>query len=505
MPLHRLVLSVLFALAALACPLGATWSIIIIDTRTGAVAVGAATCLLGFDLRRVLPVLLVGRGAACAQSAIDDDGSNRLLIWQQLQAGTDPAQILQLLAQRDVYHQTRQYGIVDTMGRAVSFTGNQAGAWAGQVTGSVGTLVYAIQGNVLTGAPVVAATEAALRNTPGDLADKLMAAMEAARSMGGDGRCSCSQSNPTRCGSPPPSFNKSAEVGFMLVARDGDTDGTCNAGNCASGNYWMALNHFTPSLQDPVVLLRQMFNAWAAQQVGKPDHELSSVSMFPATLPADGLTSGYATVTLRDRAGTKIAHGGATVRVWLDAASTAPVALGPVQDHGNGTYTFAVTPGTVAGTAILRVSADDGSGVRLLSPRTRIEVSSAPLWASTATLSTSGGGQLGFVLNAGPAHAGRAWVLLASNAGSSPGVRLPGGLILPLNWDPVLDATLQGVFGGLFPNLVGLLGPTGRAPTVFEFPPGTYGLRQGSSLSWAYTLLAPDDMVSNPVAIGLVQ
>ena len=70
------------------------------------------------------------------------------------------------------------------------------------VTGEVGDLSYAIQGNVLVGWLPVLDAETALLNTPGDLATKVMAAMQAARFAGGDGRCSCSNNNPTGCGEP---------------------------------------------------------------------------------------------------------------------------------------------------------------------------------------------------------------------------------------------------------------------------------------------------------------
>ena len=50
----------------------------------------------------------------------------------------------------------------------------------------------------------------------------------AARALGGDGRCSCSVSQPTSCGVPPPGFQKSAHVAVFVVARLGDTNGLCN-------------------------------------------------------------------------------------------------------------------------------------------------------------------------------------------------------------------------------------------------------------------------------------
>lgn len=226
--MNRSILA-LAASSIIAAPASATWSIIIIDTRTGEIALGSATCLTGFDLQANTPVIVRGVGGATAQSFVDSTSQNRTLIRDQLALGTDPADILQLLSTFDNGHQTRQYGIADALGRAATFTGSSAFQWAGGKTGKVGDLVYAVQGNILTGAPVVDAAVEAILNTPGDLAEKLMASMEAARSFGGDGRCSCSPQNPTSCGAPPPSFAKSAHIAYMLISRDGDTDGSLGA------------------------------------------------------------------------------------------------------------------------------------------------------------------------------------------------------------------------------------------------------------------------------------
>ncbi len=211
----------------------ATWSIIIIDTRTGEIGVASATCLTGFDLRANTPVLIPGVGAATAQSFVDSTGQNRVKVRDMLVQGAHPDDILAALALFDSGHQTRQYGIADTLGRTATFSGTGAGAWAGGQTGQIphtgksGDLVYAVQGNVLTGEPVVTAAVQAIIDTPGDIAAKMMASMEAARSMGGDGRCSCAGGDPTGCGAPPPTFTKSAHIAYMLIAREGDVPG-CN-------------------------------------------------------------------------------------------------------------------------------------------------------------------------------------------------------------------------------------------------------------------------------------
>ncbi len=213
------------AFVSLAGSASATWSIVIVNTRTGEVAAASATCLTGFDLQANTPVMLTGIGAATAQSAVDSDSSNRTFIRDRLNFGTAPQDILAGLLTFDSSPQSRQYGMVDVAGRAATFTGTQAGRWAGGRTGRVGDLVYAVQGNVLTGPPVVDFAVAAIENTPGDIPAKLMAAMEAARLYGGDGRCSCTTGTPDSCGSPPLTFTKSAHIAYMLIARAGDRDG----------------------------------------------------------------------------------------------------------------------------------------------------------------------------------------------------------------------------------------------------------------------------------------
>ena len=183
----------------------------------------SATCLTSFDLRAGTPVVLTGVGAAAAQS-FAEQGFNRTLIRDNLLLGTAPSAIISALATFDAGHQSRQYGIASVTGGPATFTGTGAGAWAGGRTGTAGDLHYAVQGNVLTGAAVVDAAVDAILNTPGDVPAKLMAAMEAARAFGGDGRCSC-PSTVTGCGAPPVGgFDLSANIGYVIVARLGDSD-----------------------------------------------------------------------------------------------------------------------------------------------------------------------------------------------------------------------------------------------------------------------------------------
>src|SRR5262245_21046759 len=207
----RRALFPLLGLLLLATQPRATWSIVCVNLKTREVGVASATCLANFSLRTGVPVIAVGEGAAAAQSFIDTTGQNRRLIFLSFRDTDEtPAQILARLAAQDESHQSRQYGIVNFVGDPVTFTGRLDGRAATGVTGQIDDIRNAIQGNVLTGNEVVLAAEAAFRDAKGDMGQKMMAAMEAARALGGDGRCSCSESAPRSCGVPPPNFTKSA-------------------------------------------------------------------------------------------------------------------------------------------------------------------------------------------------------------------------------------------------------------------------------------------------------
>jgi len=483
----------------------ATWSIIIIDTRTGEIAIGSATCIVGADLRSMTAVLVVGKGGACAQSYVDASGNNRILIFNGFKSGMSPSNILAALATADPGHQTRQYGFVDTEGRALGFTGSGAGAWGGHLTGTIGTLTYAIQGNVLTGRPVITEAEKAVRNTPGDLAAKLMAGMEAARKMGGDGRCSCQQ-GPTACGSPPRSFNKSAHIAFMVIGRFGDSNGSCGSAGCARGRYYMAHDvrgHFTAP--DPVATLWDQYFKWRKGLLGRPDHNLSTVDLQSSTLPADGKTKTTITVQLRDyRGGAVIKNPGTTLTVSNDPKNTAALQIGPVSYHTDGRYTFSVTAAATVGLGKLRIVANDRQGSVRLSPVTVIPITPAKLWSSHEQMSVTRGANLEFVINQGGSNANRPYILLASNSGTSPGITLSPSITIPLNPDPVFWAVFYGA-GTTLPGFLGQVDTSGRRSVGLPLPAGLYGLPLNTDLHFATTMLTPIDNVSTAVGIRIVQ
>lgn len=216
--------------AAVAALLGgraeATWTILLADTRTGEVVVVTTTCLTGFDLRPSTPVVVTGVGVATAQSFVEATGQNRTVLRDGLVQGLLPAQVFQQLQGFDASHQTRQYGYLDVRGNAGTFSGRSNGPFAGGRTGQVGDVAYVVVGNVITGACVLDAAAGAIEATAGPLGARALAGMEAARAMGGDGRCSCNADAPDSCGCPPPGSPgaKSSHIGVMIVARAGDED-----------------------------------------------------------------------------------------------------------------------------------------------------------------------------------------------------------------------------------------------------------------------------------------
>ncbi len=387
MPSLRALADILLGLLLLAVPANATWSILIVDTATGEVAIGIATCLTGFDLRPSTVVVVPGYGVAAAQSFVGPL-SLRQLIREQLRMGTPPNQILGLRQAADAGHQSRQYGIASVLGGTATFTGTGAGAYAGGLTGQFGTLVYTVQGNVLTGAPVVSAAEQAILTTNGTVADKLMAAMEAARAMGGDGRCSCSTGT-TACGSPPASFTKSSHIGLMIVSRPGDIDPGCNGNlGCGAGQYYLDLNiaNQQQADPDPVLQLQALYNAWRAQQQGRPDHFTSTVTMSGNHIRANGVDSVTGTIVLRDAQGNQLGTG-VPMQVSLHPDSTVQNAIfSQVVPQANGTYTFTMRGDLDAGTALLDVTADDGLG--------RVRISPAPVVIVDTTFGDCGDGAI---------------------------------------------------------------------------------------------------------------
>lgn len=158
----------------------ATFSIVARDPDTGDLGVGVQSKY--FSVGSVVPHARAGVGVVATQARGNVLFGPKGL--DMLEAGLPPKEVLDKLLEGDVEHEERQVGIIDTQGRAETFTGSKTIPWAGGRTGEN----YAAQGNLLAGPQVVDAMAAAFETMQGDLATRLVMALAAGQAAGGDVR-----------------------------------------------------------------------------------------------------------------------------------------------------------------------------------------------------------------------------------------------------------------------------------------------------------------------------
>jgi len=272
MPTRKLFVAAA-VLVALQANVFATWSVIAVDRKTGQIVIASATCVpqqafAGFPakgLKDIQAIIIPGVGVAAAQANVDRTRRLQKLIADELNKGTNPARIIDMLKADDQAHATRQYGIVDLNGRMAGYSGANNGKQSLDRQGRVeGTQVYfSIQGNILAGDDVVEEAAKAFRQAKGSLTDRVMAAMEAADSRGGDRRCNC-KSLPDP---PAPCDNKTAHVAYIVAANKSDKMGQ----GLNDGTYFMELQvsdqDIKPDENDnPVKTLRMRYDRWMQEQ-----------------------------------------------------------------------------------------------------------------------------------------------------------------------------------------------------------------------------------------------
>lgn len=130
----------------------------------------------------VVPWAQAGAGAVATQAFANTSFGPRGL--EMMDSGSSAEEALARLLQNDPDRELRQAGLVDTNGRAASFTGQGCFNWAGGVAGQG----YAIQGNILKSGRVVPAMEKAFLQAKGTLPKRLHAALLAGDRAGGDKR-----------------------------------------------------------------------------------------------------------------------------------------------------------------------------------------------------------------------------------------------------------------------------------------------------------------------------
>lgn len=162
-------------------PYPATFSIAAADPANGEVGVAVASRF--FAVGTVVPHARAGAGAVATQAFCNTTYGPRGL--DLLERGLSPAEVMKVLIRSDDGRDRRQAGIVSAAGESATYTGGGCNAWAGGRQGPG----YAIQGNILTGEPVVAAMEKAFLDSAGKpLAERLFLALHAGDAAGGDSR-----------------------------------------------------------------------------------------------------------------------------------------------------------------------------------------------------------------------------------------------------------------------------------------------------------------------------
>lgn len=163
--------------------LSATFSIVAADPETG--ICGAAVASKYPAVGKVVPYVRAGVGAFCTQHWHHPRFGEAAL--DLLEAGKPPEEVLALLLKDDPQREQRQLAIIDAKGRAANRNPNGAAGpslyWGGQ-----SGRFFACQGNTLAGRKVITEMARAYEETPGSLADRLMAALVAADRAGGDHR-----------------------------------------------------------------------------------------------------------------------------------------------------------------------------------------------------------------------------------------------------------------------------------------------------------------------------
>src|SRR5262245_16987128 len=138
-----------------------TFSIVAYDSVTQ--ELGVAVQSRYFSVGRVVPWAEASVGAVATQAGVNPSFGPQALA--MLRSGLTSAEVMGALASTDTMWQSRQVGIVDAHGRAVSWTGSKCLDWAGSKTGEG----YACQGNILAGRAVVADMAKAFESTRGEL------------------------------------------------------------------------------------------------------------------------------------------------------------------------------------------------------------------------------------------------------------------------------------------------------------------------------------------------
>lgn len=159
-------------------PVAHTYSIVARDPATG--QLGVAVQSHWFSVGAVVPWVEAGVGAVATQSIVEVSyGPLGLAL---MRAGKSAPEALKSLLATDAQAEYRQVAMIDAQGRVDAHTGKLCIIAAGHRTGKN----FSVQANLMLKETVWDAMAKAFENSQGDLADRMIAALEAAQAEGGD-------------------------------------------------------------------------------------------------------------------------------------------------------------------------------------------------------------------------------------------------------------------------------------------------------------------------------
>jgi len=155
-----------------------TYSIVARDALTGELGVGVQSHY--FQVGPTVPWALSGVGAVATQSRVDVRYGPLGL--ELMRSGYSADQALAAVRAADPEPEVRQVAMVDHTGRVAVHTGARCIPCAGHRTGAG----YSVQANLMLKETVWDAMAEAYERAPGPLAERILAALEAAEGQGGD-------------------------------------------------------------------------------------------------------------------------------------------------------------------------------------------------------------------------------------------------------------------------------------------------------------------------------
>ena len=156
-----------------------TWSIIALDAD-GAFGVAVATRF--FAVGALCPHAESSAGALCTQALINPYYGKHGL--DLLRARITAPEVVRQLTAPDEGREHRQLHVIDDEGRIGQHTGANCVDWCGAIAGDA----FSVAGNMLMGPRVIEETARAFQASRKPFAERLIEAMEAGESAGGDKR-----------------------------------------------------------------------------------------------------------------------------------------------------------------------------------------------------------------------------------------------------------------------------------------------------------------------------